>query len=121
MLNKESFKLAKTVEEVNELWCRYVDQCESYALDWACSGMDTLKRIIKEKKRSAFVNSLLGGSSREHNEWCLQRMIWICEHENSAAQYAYDTYRLNDLHYRQVYGGGLTPEEKVELDAYFME
>lgn len=121
MPNNETNKLAKTVEEVNEWWCRYVDLCESHALDWVMSEMDTLNRIIKEKKRSPFVNYLLGGSSREHNDWLLQMMIWIQKHQNDAAQYSYDTYRVNDLHYRQVYGGGLTAEEKAERDAYFTE
>lgn len=117
MLNKESNKLAKTVEEVNECWCRYVELCESHALDWVSSEIDTLNRIIKEKKRSPFVNSLLGGSSRKHNDWLLQMMIWCQEHQNDAAQYCYDTYRLNELYYRQVYGNGLTAEEKAERDA----
>jgi len=120
MLNKESYKLAKTVEEVNERWCRYVDQCESYALDWVMSEMDTLNQIIKEKKRSPFVNSLLGGSSREYNDWLLQMMIRIQEHQNDAAQYCYDTYRLNYLYYRKTHGG-LTAEEKAELDALLYE
>lgn len=116
MLNKESVKLAKTVEEVNECWRRYVECCESHALSWVCSEMDTLNRIVKEKRRSPFVNSLLGGSSREHNDWLLQMMIECQEHQNDAAQYRYDIYRLNDLHYRQIYGNGLTAEEKAERD-----
>lgn len=121
MLNNETNKLAKTVEEVNEWWCRYVDLCESHALDWVMSEMDTLNRIIKEKKRSPFVNSLLGGSSREYNDWLLQMMIWIQKHQNDAAQYGYDTYRLNDLYYRETYCGGLTAEEKAERDTLLYE
>lgn len=121
MLNEEINKPAKTVEEVNKFWCRYVDCCEAHALSWACSDMDTLNRIVKEKKRSPFVNSLLGGSSKEHNDWLLQMMIEKQEHENDAAQYGYDTYRLNYLYYKENYGGGLTAEEKAELDNLLYE
>lgn len=120
MLNKESYKLAKTVEEVNECWCGYVERCELYALSWACLEMDTLNQIVKEKKRSPFVNYLLGGSSREDNDWLLQMMIDIQEHQNKAAQYSYDAYRINYLYYRKTHGG-LTAEEKAERDAYFTE
>lgn len=121
MPNKESDKLAKTVEEVNERWCRYVDLCESHALDWVMSEMDTLNRIVKEKKRSPFVNSMLGGSSKEHNGWLLQMMIEGQECRNDAAQYSYDTYRLNYLYYKENYGGGLTAEEKAERDTLLYE
>lgn len=121
MVKRDGFKMAETVEEVNKFWCRYVDHCESCALSWVCSEMDTLKQIVKEKKRSSFVNSLLGGSSREDNDWLLQMMISIQGHKNDAAQYCYDTYRLNYLYYKQVYGDGLTAEEKAERDALLYE
>lgn len=120
MLNKESNKLAKTVEEVNECWCRYVERCESHALDWVMLDMDVLNRIVKEKKRSPFVNYLLGGSSREDNDWRLQMMIEIQENQNKAAQYSYDTYRINYLYYRKTHGS-LTAEEKAELDTLLYE
>lgn len=113
-----NFKEAKTFEDVNDSWLRYVDFCEFWNVDWVSSELPTLNQIIKERKRPSFVNCLLGGYDKDEREWMLNMMIDICENRIDTAQYRYDTYRLDYLHYRAVYGGGLTSEEKAERDTY---